>query len=128
MDRVAARPERSLDHDVVAQVAPRGGPRSDAHGSVGGPSGCTAQIDVRGTDDALQTELAARVHDPQRNLAAVGDEHPLHAGATRNSGAPYSTSWPFSWHNSTTVPDIPAGTEFIIFITSMMQTVVSGST
>ena len=46
---------------------------------------------------------------------------------TRNSGSPYSTSSPFSAHTSTTVPETPAGTEFIIFITSMMQTVLSGS-
>ena len=29
-------------------------------------------------------------------------------------------------HTSTIVPATPAGTEFIIFITSMMQTIVSG--
>ncbi len=44
------------------------------------------------------------------------------------AAAPYSTSSPFSTQISAIVPATPACTEFIIFITSMMQTIVSGST
>ena len=47
---------------------------------------------------------------------------------TRNSGWPYSTSSAFAGTISAIVPDTPAGTEFIIFMTSMMHTIVSGST
>ena len=43
-------------------------------------------------------------------------------------GAPYSTGSPLSTYTSAIVPATPAWTEFIIFITSMMQTIVSGST
>src|SRR6185437_15443974 len=51
-----------------------------------------------------------------------------HFGSTRNSGCPYSTSAALSQHTSAIVPAMPAGTEFIIFITSMMATIVSRST
>ena len=52
---------------------------------------------------ASRLERAARAHDPHGDLAAVGDEHAPHA--TRNSGAPNSTSWAFSAHTSMIVPD-----------------------
>ena len=48
--------------------------------------------------------------------------------ATRNSGAPSSTSSASSAQTSTIVPATPAGTEFIIFMISIMPTTVSGST
>src|SRR5262249_30717944 len=51
-----------------------------------------------------------------------------HAASTRKSGWPYSIGAAFSTWISAIVPAIPAVTEFIIFITSMMQTIVSGST
>ena len=41
---------------------------------------------------------------------------------------PYSTGSPLATQTSAIVPATPACTEFIIFITSMMQTIVSGST
>ena len=50
------------------------------------------------------------------------------AASTRKSGCPYSTGCAFSTWISAIVPAMPAGIEFIIFITSMMQTIVSGST
>ncbi len=128
VDRVAAGPERCLNDDVVTQVALRCRTGSDDDDAVGEVGGKPVAIHLGGADDRLKSEAAARGHDPDRDLAAVGDEHPLHAGRTRNSGAPYSARTAFSWHTSTTVPETPAGIEFIIFITSMMQTIVSGST
>ena len=47
---------------------------------------------------------------------------------TLNSGVSYSIGSPFSTHTSTIVPATPACTAVIIFITSMMQTTVPGST
>ncbi len=131
MDRVAVGPERGLHDEVVAQVALGGRRRPDAHRAVGAAGRQPVSVGIRRADHRLEPELLARVHDPQRDLAAIGDEHaldPPHAGSTRNSGSPYSTSSAFSAMTSAIVPDTPAGTEFIIFMTSMMQTIVSGST
>src|SRR5581483_12109743 len=131
MNRVAAGAERRLHDEVVAQVALGGRRRTDAHRAVRAPRGQSVHVDLRRADHGLDPQLLAGGDDPQRDLAAVGHEHaldPLHAGSTRNSGSPYSTSCEFSAITSATVPDTPAGTEFIIFMTSMMQTIVSGST
>src|SRR6185312_11283011 len=50
-----------------------------------------------------------------------------HAGITRKSGCPNSTASAFSTWTSAIVPTTPAGTEFIIFITSITHTIVSRS-
>ena len=50
------------------------------------------------------------------------------SGSTRKSVAPYSTASAFAAQTSTIVPATPAGTAFIIFITSMRQTTVVAST
>src|SRR5262249_34860541 len=106
VDRVAAGAERGLHDQVVAQVAVGGGG--------GAARGEPVAVGVGGADHRLEPELLTRGHDPQRDLAAVGDEHaldPLHAGVTRNSGWPYSTSSALAGTISAIVPDTPAGTE-----------------
>ena len=131
MDRVALGPERGLDDEVVAQVALAGGSGPDAHRPVGPARRQPVAVGFGGPDHGFEAQLLAGVDDPQRDLAAVGDEHtldPLHAGSTRNSAWPYSTSSAFAGTTSAIVPDTPAVTEFIIFMTSMMHTIVSGST
>src|SRR5581483_11296784 len=72
-----------------------------------------------GAPEALVAVARRRVDDLDR---------PRHAGSTRKRGWPYSTSCAFSTWTSAIVPTTPAGTEFIIFMTSMMQTIVSSST
>src|SRR4029453_4259006 len=48
--------------------------RSDANGMVGGYDMCRALVGVRVDSDGLDTQLAACPHDPNRDLAAIGDE------------------------------------------------------
>src|SRR5436309_2296474 len=86
---------------------------------------------LRCAHHALEPERPACAHDAHGDLAAVGDEHPREghqAGSTRNSGCPSSTSAALSAQISTIVPSTPAGIEFIIFMTSIRHTVVSGET
>src|SRR5450631_3776321 len=98
MDRVAPGSERCRDDDLVAQIALTRGRRAQTDRPVGAARGETVAVHVRRADDGLQIELAAGPDDAQRDLTAVGDEHPrdAHADWTRNSGAPYSTSDAFS--------------------------------
>src|SRR5262249_55867395 len=58
----------------------------------------------------------------------VDDLDEAHPGRTLNRASPYSTGSALTATTSTTVPERPAGIEFIIFITSIRQTTVSGST
>src|SRR3954453_10494538 len=103
-----------------------------AGGAAGGePRGGAVAVDGRDADDRLEPEHAARVDDPHGDLAAVGDEDAPDrhaAGSTRNSGSPYSASSGLRAQTSTTVPDTPALTAFIIFMTSIRHTTVSAST
>src|SRR4051812_45958093 len=113
MQRVALRGERGVDGGLGFEVAAARAGGTDADGAAGQPRGHAVAVDVRDADDGLQPERAARADDPHGDLAPVGDEDALHA--TRNSGAPNSTSCAFSAHTSAIVPDTPARIEFIIF-------------
>ena len=130
MDRITAGPERRL-HDRCRRAGSSAPPgradarRRDRRRGPRAPSRSTSEAPTT----RLEPELAAGAHDPQRDLAAVGDEHRASCRAAPGTAAlrtrPARRSRP---RPRTTVPDTPAGTEFIIFMTSMMQTIVSGST
>ena len=75
--------------------------------------------------EALVAVARRRVDDLDRPAAGCD----AHRSARRGrAAAPCSTSTAFSAQTSTIVPATPAGIEFIIFMTSIRQTIVSGST
>src|SRR6185437_15788219 len=89
--------------------------------------------------DRLEAERVACADDADGDFAAIRDEDPAQRTPRRHhcvaregsmtiSGASVSTGAPFSTNICATTPRAPAGIEFISFITSMLHTVVSGST
>ena len=130
VERVAAGAERGLHDRVGAQVALAGRRRADAHRPVGAPRGQPVEVGLGGADDALEPELPAGAHDAHGDLAAVGDEHALDAHARLD---PEQRLAVLDEHGVLRAdlddrPGHAAGTEFIIFMTSIRQTIVSGST
>src|SRR6185503_16599180 len=112
--------EADRDGHVCARGEVRGMEADAVHGGrdredVGGRQ-------ARRAPEALVPVPGGRVDDVDAPVSRA------HAGRTRNRTAPASTSSAFSTQTSATVPTTPAGTGFIIFITSMRQTTVSAST
>ena len=91
--------------------------RSDCHQVVRRQAG--------GAPQALVAVAGRRVDDLDEPTGAHGAHR---SDRIRKRGAPSSTSCAFSTHASTIVPVTPAGTAFIIFMTSIRHTTVSGST
>jgi hypothetical protein len=52
--------------------------RTDAHGAIGELRCARSPICVGDTDDRLNADLPACADDPNRNFAAVGNEHPAY--------------------------------------------------
>src|SRR6058998_968210 len=78
---------------------------------------------------AANIQLLAGPDDPDRDLAAVGNEdllkHPYSSGrapgSIRKSGSPYSTGLAFSARIFTTRPSVSDSISFISFMASTMQ-------
>src|SRR5437899_2371498 len=68
VDRVTSGPHRRLHDHVVAEVALTRRAWADHDGPVRGPCSESVPIDVRAAHHRLEPQLAARPHDPQRNL------------------------------------------------------------
>ena len=68
--------EQSSAHDLPdSKVALRRAGRADVHDAVCQPSGERVLIGIADGDDDLDALVATGADDPNRNLAAVGDEH-----------------------------------------------------
>ena len=80
------------------QIALGGRRRPDRDGAIGRDHVRRARVGVGVHRDALDAELAAGADDPERDLAAVGDEEPADhrdpARASASRGTPVSPSWP----------------------------------
>ena len=80
VDRLGAGRRGRREDRVDPQVALGGRSRADAHGLVGRPDVRRRPVGVGVDGDRADPEPAARAHDPQRDLAAVGHqdgrEHP----------------------------------------------------
>ena len=84
---------------------------------------------IERTSGVVRPVALHRLWLPSRVVVSTMSISAAHrSGSTWKSGVPYSTSSAFSAQTSTIVPATPAGTEFIIFITSIRQTTVVGST
>ena len=81
--------------------------------------------------DRGDADFLAGAQDPERDLAAVGDqdlfEHRVRAGSERYSmiasGSPNSTGWPLPTRMAVTTPALGAGMWFMVFIASMIRMV-----
>jgi hypothetical protein len=99
MNGVGAGDFRGADDGWDAEIAFGASRRADADIFVGEPDVQRVLIGLGVHRDRLDSELAARVDDAQRNLAAVGDQDLLEHGylaRIANSRSPYCTAWPFS--------------------------------
>ena len=74
VDRVAPGDEGGRDDGRRRQVRPAGIGRADADRLVGELDGQRFAVGLAVGDDRLDAELAAAAQDPQRDLAAIGDE------------------------------------------------------
>ena len=93
MDRVAAGAERRLDDGVVAQVALAGRARTEADDPIGAAGGEPVRSALGAPTHALEAELAGRRRTIRTAISPrLAMNTRFIAGATRNSGAPYSTS------------------------------------
>src|SRR5215831_15731907 len=129
MDGITARAASRRDHGVDAQIAVRRAGWADAERAISQLRGQTAAVGFGVDGDRLEPEGPAGPDDAHRELAAIGDEDPFHgSGSISTRVWPNSTSAAFSAQMRATRPRRPARTLFISFITSMMQTVSSGST
>ena len=138
MDGVAVREEGSGDDLLDAQVALGRARRPDVDDVGRQPCGERILVGLADGHDRVDALLAAGPDDPNRDLAAVGDQHPTDAGAGRhdddpdgaiaNRGAPFWTATPLSTQTATISPLTPALTWVISFITSTMPTVDDAST
>ena len=81
MDRVTTRAERRLHDRVVAQVALGRRAGTEHDDPVGAARGEPVAIGLGGGDHRFEAELLAGAHDPERDLAAVGDQDALHRPA-----------------------------------------------
>src|ERR1700687_955429 len=137
MDGVGAGDLGRRDDARDVEIAGRRGGRADADVLVGIGDVQAVAVGGRADGDGLDAELAARLDDPQGDLAAVGDEDLLehagrsggarsagaeaHHGALANSGSPNSTAWAFWGKISVTTPSMSDSISFISFIASMMH-------
>ena len=84
---------------------------------------CTATV-------AMPTS-STRAQHPQRDLAAVGDQHLVEHRCEQvsgrysimTSGSPNSTGWPLPTRMAVTMPAFGAGMWFMVFMASMMRIV-----
>src|SRR5579863_2293418 len=84
VDRHRVGDLRGADDGRHVEVAARGGRRADAHGLVREQHVLEAVVGRRMHRHRLDTELPAGAQDPQRDLAAVGDDDLLdHGGSIR---------------------------------------------
>src|SRR5690606_18783392 len=135
VDGGAAGGHGGVQHGGDRQVAADGVRAAEDHDPPG-PARCQrVAVGAGDAEHGLEAEPVARLDDAERDLAAVGDEDTLSGGAgghaivlMAKSGLPYSTSSPSAAKIFVTSPDTPAGTEFMSFMTSTMQSTVSGAT
>src|SRR5207253_6541396 len=127
------RRDRRVHDHLGAEVAGGGVPGADAQHAVGPAGRQRVAVGLGHDEHGLESERLAGLDDAHRDLAAVGHEHPLcrhqpSSGRIAKRTWSYSTSAPLAAQMSVTVPLTSAWTEFMSFITSMMQRTVPGST
>jgi hypothetical protein len=83
MHSVAAGAQRRRDQRADVQVAVGGSAGADAHHAVCEAGRQAVAIGLGDGGHRLDTQRLARADDPQRNLAAVGDQHAPEAHADR---------------------------------------------
>ena len=84
VDRVGAGLARGLDQPLDAKVALGGRRRADGDGEVGGADVGAGPVGGGVDRHRLETFLVAGADDSQRDLAAVGDQDPLHRAGFRD--------------------------------------------
>ena len=84
------RPCRVRAHDGLdVQIAARRGRRADLHRAVGEAHVARAGVRVAVDRHRLEAEVVRRAHDPERDLATIGDEDGPHGSSSTTA-----TGWP----------------------------------
>ncbi len=81
MDGIASGAERGGEQGIRQQVAPRRRRRPDAHRAIRLGEVRRVPVGSRMHRDRFETRGPAGTQDPRRDLAAVGDEHPVHGSS-----------------------------------------------
>src|SRR5581483_4273215 len=128
MHRVRAAAQRGLDDGWDAEVASLGRGGADLHRLVGVLHHRRVAVLGRVDGHRGDVQFPAGPGNPERDLAAVGDQylleqaHAASSGSRANSRSPYSTGSPLSLSTVTIRPGCSASTGIISFIASTIAT------